>query len=86
VGLVLISESSVATSPGPSRNSCPTALIDPSSLYSVDPVPTYPAPFGSFAQKRLGELARKGKYIETKGAESRKAKAWRKKFNLQVKG
>jgi hypothetical protein len=55
-------------------------------LYSVDPVPTYPAPFGSFAQKRLGELARKGKYIETKGAESRKAKAWRKKFNLQVKG
>lgn len=64
-------------------NSWPTALIVPSLLYNVEPVPTKAAPLGSWDLKRAGDVATKGKYISTKEAESRKENASLKKWILK---
>jgi hypothetical protein len=64
-------------------NSSPTALIEPSLLYNVEPVPTKAAPLGSWDLKRAGDVATKGKYISTNEAESRKGNACLKNLILK---
>jgi hypothetical protein len=49
----------------------------------VEPVPTKRLPFLSLDWKRLGDVARNGKYISTKEAESRKANPCLKKLILK---